>query len=373
MNSLLQDLRYGLRTLRKQPGFTFVAVLALALGIGANTTIYSTINALLLHPFNFSGVDRIVAIWETRDLASGDHDGDAYANYLDIKNQSQSFEQAAAWIGWNANLTEGDAPERIEGAAVAPQFFNILAVQPTQGRAFLPEEAQPGHDPAVIISDGLWRRRFNADPAIVGRNVRINERTFNVVGVMPPRFAFPRPDIDLWTPLIADKDDVTDRSSHYLQVLARLRPGVSVTSAQHELDALAQRLAAQYPATNANRTFIVESLTDSVGRGPKPYLLVFLGAVLFVLLIACANVANLQLMRATARQREIAVRLALGASRWRIIRQLLTESVMLALAGGLLGLLMSVWAIDAIAAGVPAHVARLVSGWEKLGIDWRVF
>ncbi|PYS88726.1 MAG: permease [Acidobacteria bacterium] len=373
MNTLLQDIRYGLRALRKQPGFTAIAVLALALGIGANTTIFSTINALLLHPFNFRDVDRIVAIWETRDRNADEHDGGAFANYLDIRNQTQSFESTAAWSGWNANLTEGDQPERIEGAAVSPQFFSVLAVQPAAGRAFLPEEEQPGHDPTVIISDGLWRRRFGADPSIVGRNVRINERAFIVVGVMPQKFLFPRPNIELWTPLIAEKEDVTDRGAHYLQVIARLKPGAALAGAQSELDALARSLAEQYPATNANRSFVVESLLDSVGRGPRPYMLISLGAVLFVLLIACANVANLQLMRATARQREIAVRLALGASRWRIIQQLLTESVLLALAGGLLGLLLSVWAVDAIAHGVPAHVAQLVSGWEKLRIDWRVF
>ncbi|HYY41347.1 MAG TPA: ABC transporter permease, partial [Pyrinomonadaceae bacterium] len=230
-----------------------------------------------------------------------------------------------------------------------------------------------GHDPVVVISDGLWRRRFNADAGLVGRTVRINERNFTVVGIMPADFGYPRRNIDLWTPLIADKEDQTNRSGHYLQTVARLKPGVTRASAQAELEALARNLAQQYPATNANRTFLVESLTDSVGRGPRPYLLISLGAVLFVLLIACANVANLQLMRATARQREIAVRLALGASRWRIVRQLLTESVLLSVAGGLLGLLLSVWAVDAIAAGMPANFAQFISGWEHMGIDWRVF
>ena len=371
--TFLQDVRYGLRTLWKQPGFTAVAVLALALGIGVNTTIFSTINALLLHPFSFADVDRMAVVWESRNPAAGERDGGAFANYLDIRSQSQSFESVAAWSGWNANLTEGDSPERLEGVVATPQFFPVLGVQPRVGRAFLPEEEQPGHDSVVVISDGLWRRRFAADPAIVGRAVRINERNFTVVGIMPADFTFPRRNIDLWTPLVADKEHVADRGGHYLQTVARLGPGVTLAAAQAELDALARRLAEQYPATNTNRVFLVQSLTDSVGRGPRPYLLISLGAVLFVLLIACANVANLQLMRATTRQREIAVRLALGAPRWRIVRQLLTESVLLALAGGLLGLLLSVWAVDAIVAGIPANFAQFISGWERMGIDWRVF
>jgi putative ABC transport system permease protein len=373
LGTFLQDVRYGLRTLWKQPGFTAVAVVALALGIGANTTIFSAINALLLHPFNFRDVDRLAAVWEARAQDSGGHDSVAFANYLDVREQSSAFAGAAAWTGWNANLAEGDQPERIEGVATSPQLFDVLGVQPVAGRGFRAEEEQPGHDPVVVLSDGLWRRRFNADPGIVGRNVRINERSFTVVGVMPADFAYPRRNIELWTPLIADKEDLTNRGGHYLQVVARLKPGATIASAQSEMNALAARLAAQYPQTNANRSFQVETLTDSVGRGPRPYLLISLGAVLFVLLIACANVANLQLMRATTRQREIAVRLALGASRWRIIRQLLTESVLLAVGGGALGLLLSVWAIDAIAAGMPANFARFVNGWDRLGIDWRVF
>jgi putative ABC transport system permease protein len=373
MSALWQDTRYGLRTLRKQPGFTAVAIIALALGIGANTTMFSVINALLLHPFSFPEGDRLAAVWESRVEAGQDRDGFAPANFLDVRAETKAFSAAAAFSGWSANLTEGDQPERLEGAAVSPQFFDVLGVRPALGRAFLAEEEQPGRDPVVIIGDGLWRRRFNADRNIVGRNVRINERSFNVVGVMPPDFDFPQGGKQVWTPLLIDADDASARGAHYLQVIARLKPGATDEQARDELAALARRLSEQYPDTNANRGFFTQNLTENYVRGPRPYLLIMLGAVLFVLLVACANVANLQLMRAAARQKEIAVRLALGASRWRVVRQLLTESVLLALAGGLAGLLLSVWAVDAIAASLPANFARYVSGWRNLGIDWRVF
>ena len=371
MATLWQDLRYGLRMMWKSPGYTAVAVLAL--GIGANTTMFSTINALLLRPFTFPEMEQLVAVWETRAQSGDSRDGFALANFLDVRAQASAVESAAAFTSWSANLSEGEQPERLEGVIVSPQFFDVLKVQPRLGRAFRPEEEQAGAAPVVIISDGLWRRRFNADAGLVGRNVRINERQFTVVGVMPPTFDFPQGGVQVWSPLIVTPEDVSHRGAHFLKVIARLKPGATAATAQSELDALAGRLAEQYPETNARRSFIVEDLRAAYVRGPRPYLLIMLGAVLFVLLVACANVANLQLMRAAARQREIAVRLALGAGRWRVVRQLLTESVLLALAGGLLGLLLSVWAVDALAASVPANFTRYVSGWRNLGIDWRVF
>src|SRR5688572_4720499 len=373
MNNFWKDVRHGVRVLRKSPGFTIVAVIALALGIGANTTIFSAINALLLHPFSFRDIDQLVMIWESRPKVEVERNAAAFANYLDVKNQGSSFAGVAASTHWWANLTEGDQPERLEGVNVSAQFFNVLGVNPSAGRVFSPEEEQPGRDPVVIISDGLWRRRFGADAGVVGRSTRINGRTFTIIGVMPPGFAFPNSAVEVWAPLITFPENVTNRTSTYLTMFARLKPNVSVSDAQKEMDMLARRLGEQYPETNANRTFLVESLLGSYVRGSRPFLLMMFGAVLFVLFIACANVANLQLMRAASRQKEMTVRLALGASRRRLAQQLLTESLLLAIAGGFLGLLFSVWAIDAFAASIPASLAKYVSGLKGLGIDWRVF
>jgi putative ABC transport system permease protein len=373
MHTLFKDIRYGVRSLLKHPGFSAVALIALALGIGANTTIFSAINALLLHPFAFRDMNQLVLISESRPQVAGEHNAVAFANYLDVKNQGASFAAVAASTNWWANITDNDQPERLEGVNVSAQYFNVLGVNPATGRMFSPEDEQEGRDPVVIISDGLWRRRFGSQRNVIGSSTRINGRNFTVVGVMPPGFAFPRSDVEVWAPLITFKENVTNRSSTYLTLIARLKSNVTVAAAQQELSLLAHRLAKQYPETNSNKTFLVEGLLDSYVRVSRPYLLIMFGAVLFVLFIACANVANLQMMRAASRQKEMAVRLALGANRWRLARQLLTESVILAIAGGALGLLLSVWAVKAISAGVPTNLVKYVSGWANLGIDWRVF
>nr|MBA2341406.1 ABC transporter permease [Pyrinomonadaceae bacterium] len=355
-------------------GFSLVAIFAIALGIGANTTIFSAVNALLLRPFAFRDVDRIITVWETVPQVGIEHGSVAPANFLDIKREITAFDSAAVMNGWSANLTEGDKPERIEGATVSPAFFSVLGVGAKEGRTFTTDEERPGSNAVVVISDALWRRRFNSDPKMVGRVVPINNRSFTIVGVMPKELAYPVGGVEMWTPFIFDDEDVQDRNSHYLRVLARLKPGATIEQAQSEMNALGRRLAEQYPQTNANRNFLLETIVDRETRGPRPYLLLMLGAVAFVLLIGCANVANLLLLRATVRGREIAIRTALGASRLRIVRQLLTESLLIALAGGGVGLLLSVWMIDFLRKGLPPNfVVKLVSGWDNLGIDWRVF
>ena len=310
---MIQDIRYALRMLWKTPGFAVAAVLALALGIGANTTIFSAVNALLLHPFSFPDMDRLVVVWESRPQVQPERNGVAFANYLDVKNQNATFTSVAASMDLAINLTEGDRSERLTGFAVSSDFFRVLGVTPTLGRTFSTEEEQPGRDPVVIISDSLWHRRFGGDRNVVGRTVRINDRSYTVVGVMPPDFAFPNSNVEAWAPLITFKENVTNRSATGFQLIGRLKPGVTIPGAQTQLDILASRLATQYPETNTNRNFLVENLRESYVRGSRPYVLIMFGAVLFVLFIACANVANLQLMRAASRQKEIAVRLSLGA------------------------------------------------------------
>jgi putative ABC transport system permease protein len=373
MRSLLQDIRFGARMLFKNPGLTVVAVLALALGIGANTTIFSCINALLLRPFAFPHAERAVMLWEAMPQSGITRGSVAPANFYDVRKENAVFDEMSVSSGWGANLTGGDRPERITGAAVSPQFFSLLGVEPSRGRTFAPEEERPGSTPVVVLSDGLWERRFGRDEAIVGKTIPINNRQFTVVGIMPRSFSYPRGGTEIWTPFVFEDEDIKDRDSHYLRVLARLKPGVTREQAASEMRVLAQRFAEAHPESNTGRQFILEGLVESETMGPRPYLLLLLGAVGFVLLIACANVANLLLLRGAARAKEMAIRTAMGASRGRIVRQLLTESVLLALLGGCTGLLLAVWAVDAIAASIPANFARMISGWENMHIDWRVF
>ena len=369
MNTLWQDLRFGLRMFLKNPGFTLVAVIAIALGIGVNSAIFSVVNSLLLRPLQFEQPERLVQVWETIPQRGRFEVPASFPNFADWRDQNQVFEQTVAYSGWSFNLTGSAEPERIRSAIVSPEFFPTLGIQPILGRTLLPGEDQPGKDLSVVISRRLWQRRFNSDPAVVGRTVDLNGKSFTVVGVVAPAAGLPglSDDTELWAP-VSQGVALTARRAHYLNVIARLKPGVGREQAQAEMDRLAAALSRQYPEANADRGLRVVPLQEQVVGNVRPALLVLLGAVVFVLLIASTNVANMLLARASARQKEVAIRTALGAGRWRLVRQLLTESLLLALAGGTAGLLLALWGTDLLVAFGPSDLPRV----KEVAVDGRV-
>jgi putative ABC transport system permease protein len=336
------DLRYGARMLAKNSGFTVVAVLTLALGIGANTAIFSVVNALLLRPYPYKDQDRLVWLWETR-LPEIPRNSPSPANFLDWQKQNTVFEQLEAINVNDYNLIGEGNPERIRGMVITHGFLSMLGVRPQIGRDFFPDENRPGHGNVAIFSHELWQRRFGGDPNIINRKIMLDDRQFTVIGVMPPISGLNLRRTEIWTPIAFTAEQTENRRVGILNVIGRLKPGVTMERARSEMSAIADRLAKQYPDSNADWNVIVSSLLeDAVNEtGIKTPLLLLLGAVAFVLLIACANVANLLLARAAARQKEIALRTALGASRWRIVRQLLVESLLLSLAGGITGLMLA--------------------------------
>jgi len=362
-----QDVRFALRALQKNPGFALVAVLTLALGIGANTAIFTVVNALLISPLPFPQIDRVVQLHEQEPSRSVERGVVAPANFADWKAQSQSFAYLAALRGFTANLS-GDIPERLSGSHVTPEFFDVMGIQPAYGRAFLPEEAAPGKENVVVLSYGVWQRLFGGKTDVVGKAVTINGIGGRVVGIMPEKFNFP-PATEIWAPLALNAQQASERGSYFLQVVGRLKPGVALERARLEMATIAQRLEKEYPKSNTGRMVFVSPLLEETVRFLRPALLVLMGAVGFVLLIACANVANLLLARASAREREIAVRAALGAGGWRIARQLLTESILLGALGGAAGLLLAVWGVGAMKGGFPGYFARFIVNFDGIQVN----
>lgn len=365
MEKLFHDLRYAVRMLIRNSGFTAIAILALALGVGANTAIFTVVNSVLLRPLPFSEPDRLVMAYATNPSIGQDRLPFCVADFLDWRAQNHVFEKLAAFSNNRFTYTGGDQPEQFPGAWVTADFFEVLNQLPAMGRTFLPDEDQPGHAPVVIVSHNFWQRKLGADPNIVGRPITLNNNPFSIIGVMPPGFTFPESDIELWA--VERLDPPTRRGPYYMWGVGRLAPGATVADADAELNLIAQRIHQETKSPD-NATFTAMGLTERIVGNIRPALLVLMAAVVFVMLIASANVANLLLARATAREKEIAIRRALGASRARLIRQLFTESILLSIIGGAIGLLLAQWGVAALLALSPDDIPRI----SEVRIDARV-
>jgi putative ABC transport system permease protein len=379
MQSIWQDVRFGFRMLLKHRLVSLVCVIALALGIGANAAVFSLAEAFLVHPVPFENGNRIVALIDAHTRKSGAGFGDqdfvpiAPATYFDWKKEARSFDQITAYAWIEVNLTGDREPQKLQAFRVPANFFDTIGVHPLMGRVFLPEEEEAGKEQEIILGHALWEQRYASDPNILGKNVKVDGKSFTVVGVMAKGFDYPMP-AEAWLPMYFDTKERLRRDNRWLWVLGRLAPGVSFAEGAAEMQAIAQRQAQAYPDTDkAFELRPMELRQFMTGDLTRQYTLLLLGAVGFVLLIACANVANVQFARVTGRAGEFAVRTALGGSRWRVVRQLLIERILLSLAGAILGLFLAQWDIDMILAHMPPDVAKFVAGWKTIRLDSGAF
>ncbi len=375
MGALWQDIRFGLRVLYKSPGFTAVAILTLALGIGANTAIFSFIDAWLIKPLPYPQADRLMVLLshDTKKGLTG-WGVTSTADFVDYQQQSTSFDQLVPWTAWAFNLTSDGPPERIVGGRVGWNFFQTLDAKPILGRAFLPQESQPGNDHEVILGEGLWKSRFASDPQIIGRQMKVDGESYTIVGVVPGKFQFPLLGLsNLWTPIALTPEERADRSGAWFQAFGRLKPGVTQTQAGDEIASIAARLAKLYPGTNTNQTTVLSPMTYEIGKNEgAQQVTICMYIVGLVLLIACANVANLMLARATRRTKEFALRATLGDTRPRLVRQLLTESMLLFFFGGAGGVLFGMWGMQWIESAIPGRVRGYLVNYGQVNMDWTV-
>jgi len=371
MNSLLQDLRYGMRMLRKRPGFTFVAIITLALGIGANTAIFSVVDAVLLRPLPYPQAERLVFLWSTMIGQGVPTSGSALPDYREWRDRNDSLEGLGGFYYGDFNLSSsGSEPERVQGAYITSNLFDVLKVSPAVGRLLTPDEDQYGRHRVVLLSYGLWQRRFGGDPGVISREIKIGGAGYTVVGVMPKGLPFfdNLPEVELWTPIaFAPGDNFDTRNNHFVNLVGRLKPGVTAQQAQDEMSVIAHQIEEAYPENQGIGALIVPVQEQLTGDS-RAALWVLLGAVAFVLLVACVNVANLMLARAAAREREMAIRASLGASRARIVRQMVIECLPFSLTGAGLGVLLALWGIDLLSALLPNSLPR----YNQISVNGRV-
>lgn len=371
VNAVRQDVQFGMRQLRRNPGFTAAAVIVLGLGIGANTAIFSVVNGVLLRALPLPHSERLVRMWHS----DADHPGwtgpASYPNLIDWRRQSTAFTGIAAYLGGSYNLKGASSPARVAGVSVSANFFQVLGVEPRLGRGFTPQEEQPGRSQVAVISESLWRGQFGSSPNIIGQTISLNERPYTVIGVAPADFPFPYAGTDIWVPFelsAATMPCYTVRGCNTYSVIARLKPGITLAAARAQMNTIAARLSKQYPDSDYHQTVKMQPLEEAMVGGIQPELLVFLAAVGFVFLLALANVASLLLTRTAARQREIALRVALGAGRWRLIGQFLSESLLIAAGGAIVGWFLALWGVSLLQQLKPGDLPRL----EAVHLDWRV-